>query len=431
MSDTTDRRVVVTGVGVIASNAHGSEAFVEALRQGVSGVRRDPELERAGFGGHLSAIPQGLEDSKRAYFTPDLLVAMKAQIVPLACIAAIDAWQGAGLERPRYDDDRVDWDSGAIMGTWAGTDLMPVAVPLILGGRVRRMGSTFVEQLMTSAPSARLPGLLALGGQVTTNASGSAAGTEAVALAYHTIRAGRAERMIAGAADAPGAAQWSLLERAGRLQRRFDESPERASRPMSASADGLVPGAGAGALLLESLASATRRGAPILAEVLAGQVGSGGRHAAAGTPLTAEPMARTIARTLADAGLSPSEVDLVNGGFAGEREADATELEAWSLALGGEIAVRPWLQSTKALVGEAFGGGSAIECVATVLQLARGFVHGQPNCEDPAPGFAALRIARETLAAAPAIAVKASHEAGYNHAVVVFRRWGSEAGVRR
>ena len=154
MSDPNARRVVVTGLGVIASNAHGQKAFEAALRSGTSGVRPDPELARAGYRSSLAGIPLGLEELKRGSFAPDLLVAMKAQIVPLACIAAVDAWTDAGLERPHFSDDRVDWDSGAIMGTWGGTDLMPVAVPLILGGRVRRMGSTFVEQLMTSAPSA-------------------------------------------------------------------------------------------------------------------------------------------------------------------------------------------------------------------------------------------------------------------------------------
>ena len=177
-----------------------------------------------------------------------------------AALAAIEAWQHAGLARPEPDDDRVDWDSGAVLGTGIGgmDTIAEKVVPLVNEKKSRRLGSTSVEQVMASGISARVSGLLALGNQVTTNSSACSTGIEAIAEGAWRIRAGRAERMLCGGAEAASHYIWAGFDAMRVLCRKFNDEPEQASRPMSASAGGFIPGAGAGVLVLESLESAQR-----------------------------------------------------------------------------------------------------------------------------------------------------------------------------
>src|SRR5690606_31820626 len=195
-------------------------------------------------------------------------------------ITAVDCWRDAGLEVPAADSAEPDFDTGAIIGTGVGgNDLMcGVAGPTIDAGRARRMGSTIVEQVMCSGVSARIGGILGLGGQVTTNSSACTTGTEAIIQALWQIQAGRARRMLAGGVEADSHYTWGSFDAMRVLATNRNDEPEQASRPMSATASGFVPGSGAGMLMLESLSSAEERGARIYAEVLGGQVNCGGQR---------------------------------------------------------------------------------------------------------------------------------------------------------
>ena len=110
------RRVVITGLGIIAPNANGSRDFELALRKGRSGIRYVEALEQAKFACRVGGIPQGVDELAAASFDEDELLAMNSSH-RYASLAAVEAWTDAGLERPARDDDRVDWDTGAILGT--------------------------------------------------------------------------------------------------------------------------------------------------------------------------------------------------------------------------------------------------------------------------------------------------------------------------
>ena len=171
-----------------------------------------------------------------------------------ACIAGLDCWQDAGFEVPAEGTGEVDWDTGAIIGTGIGglDTIGETLVPRTDAGRVRRLGSTMVEQIMASSVSAKLTGFLGLGGQVTTNSSACTTGTEAVVDAYFKIKEGRSKRIIAGGSEGASHYIWAGFDGMRVLSRNFNETPEQASRPMSASACGFVPGSGAGLLMVSS-----------------------------------------------------------------------------------------------------------------------------------------------------------------------------------
>ena len=420
-------RVVITGLGVIAPNGNGLRDFELALRKGSSGLRANAEMKEAGFGCQVAGVPQGVDAIATSYFAEDELLAMNSSH-RFASIAAVDAWQDAGLARPERGDDRVDWDSGAVLGTGIGgmDTIAARIVPLVEQKKVRRLGSTAVEQVMASGISARVSGLLALGNQVTTNSSACSTGTEAIAMGAARIRAGLAKRMLCGGAEGASHHIWAGFDAMRVLARGFNEEPEKASRPMSATAAGFIPGAGAGVLMLERLDSARARGARIYAELLGTAVNCGGHRS--GGSMTApnqDSVRRCIRAALADAKLTGSRVDAINGHLTATG-ADPLEVASWAAALGLPPASFPRITSTKSMVGHTLGAAGAIESVATVLMLRGGFVHPSINCEDVHPEIAPYaasipHVVREMPELR--VAIKAGFGFGDVNACVVFQKW--------
>jgi len=421
------QRVVVTGLGVIAPNANGISEFELALRKGRSGLRANSDMAEHGFACRVAGVPQGVDEIAQATFSEEDLMAMNSS-QRYCALAALEAWQSAGLERPATGEGPVDWDTGAILGTGIGgmDTIAAKVVPLVDAGKVRRLGSTAVEQVMASGISARVSGLLALGNQVTTNSSACATGVEAVAMGADRIRSGLATRMLCGGSEGASPHIWAGFDSMRVLCRGFNDAPEKASRPLSASAGGFVPGAGAGVLLLESLESAFERGAPILAELRGGATNCGG-HRGGGSMTSPNPVGveRCIRSALADAGISASEVDAISGHLTATG-ADPTEVGCWARALEREPGKLPWITSTKSMIGHTLGAAGAIESAAAVLMLARGFVHPSMNCQDLHPEIEAhARSVPHTAVELPDLRVvmKAGFGFGDVNSAVVFQRF--------
>lgn len=416
-------RVVITGMGIIAPNAHGLADYEQALREKRSGIRFIPELEELKFGCQVGGVPQNIDELKEQYFHPEMLRAMNSSML-FAGIAALDCWKDAGLPDPDPDSDTVDWDTGAIIGTGIGgaDTLGDKVVPKVNAGSTRRLGSTMVEQTMASAVSARVGGLLGLGGQVTTNSSACSTGTEAILMAYERIRSGQAKRMLAGGAEGNSRYIWAGFDAMRVLGRGFNDTPDKASRPMSATTGGFIPGSGAGILMIESLESAQNRGARIYAEILGGNINSGGQRGKGSmTAPNPEGVLRCIRAAIAASGISAADIDLVNGHLTGTM-ADPLEVENWRAALDVQPDGIPYINGTKSLIGHGLGAAGGMECVASVLQLAKGFVHGSANCEDLHPDLTAFesRIVRETRDSDARILAKASFGFGDVNACTIF-----------
>ncbi len=417
-------RVVVTGLGVLAPNGHGKEAFVAALRAGKSGIRHHASLAEAKFACQVGGIPEGVDELQKKYLSDEELMAMNPNMV-YAAIAAIDAWTDAGLARIPADAEEVDWDTGAIIGTGIGgiDTIAEKLAPRVDAGKVGRLGSTMVEQIMSSGNTARIAGLLALGNQVSTNSSACNTGTEAIVNAFLQIREGRAKRMLAGGSEGHSKYIWAGFDAMKVLNRTKNDAPTAASRPMSASAAGFVPGSGAGVLMLESLESARARGARIYAEVLSGYVNCGG-HRMGGSMTAPNPRAvqRCIEGAVAMAGVRGDEIDAINGHLTATF-ADPYEVANWSRALGLAPDRMPLIHSTKSLIGHALGAAGGIECVASVLELHHGFVHGSINCDDLHPDLLpyAASVPHQTVDRPLRVLAKASFGFGDVNGCLIFR----------
>lgn len=418
------RRVVVTGLGVVAPNGVDVPTFTDSIRRGQSGIRMIPQLMNWNLGCWVAGWPQLEEGVLSAYFTENTLKALKSTNVIYGCVAATQAWLDAGLT---INPDTVDWDTGCVFGTTScDTTVMREAVNTIDRMESRRLGTRFIEQTMFSGVCAYVGGLLGLGNQVSANASACATGTESILLAYDRIRHGYANRMVAGSAESASPHIWAASDAMRIITRRSNQTPETASRPMSATAAGFVPSSGAGALILEERDMAIARGARIYAEIRGGYTNSGGQRDG-GTMTAPSPagVRRCIQRTLELSETSPADIDLVCGHLT-STFADKVEVRSWATVLDRWGADFPYINSLKSMIGHCLGAAGSIESVAAILQLHHGFIHPSINCDDPHPDIEALispsRIPAQAVEQEVNTVIKANFGFGDVNSCIVFTK---------
>ena len=421
-----DNRVVITGMGVAAPNGVGLDAFREAIRNGTSGIRRDPDLERLDFSCQIAGKPQLSPELIAQYFTNLELRNFNSSGITYGVIAGMDAWKDAGLEPCLQEEP--DWDSGTVFGAGtSGIDRFREAIYKTDDMQVRRLGSTVVAQTMASGVSAYLGGKLGLGNQVTTNSSACITGAESILMAYERIKSGRAVRMLAGSTSDSGPYIWGGFDAMKVCTYKHNDNPEAGSRPMSASASGFVPASGAGALVLESLESALQRGARIYAEVLGGHVNSGGQRGSGSmTAPNSTAVQRCIRNAMKEAGVDAGQIDAINGHLTATSK-DALEIENWSLALGRKGSDFPYINSLKSTIGHCLTASGSIESVASVLQIKENFIFPNRNCEDLSPEIEATidpeKIPTTLLNKQITILAKASFGFGDVNACIIFKKY--------
>jgi 3-oxoacyl-(acyl-carrier-protein) synthase len=420
------QRVVITGLGVVAPNGVGLEAFTKAIKKGESGITFHQQLADLNFSCCIGGIPQIPEEKKLEYLTPLQLRGFNSSGILYGCMAGMDAWKDAGFIVD--ENSNLDFDSGTVFGTGtSGVEKFREAIYKLDAGEVKRLGSTVVVQTMASGISAFLGGILGLGNQVTTNSSACTTGTEAVLMGFERIKNGQAKRMLVGSCSDDGPYIWGGFDAMRVMTYKHNELPKEGSRPMSASASGFVPGAGAGALVLESLESALERNATIYAEVLGGNINSGGqRNGGTMTAPNAEAVQRCITDAIKNSGITAEEIDVINGHLTATSK-DSLEIENWTKALNSKGADFPFINSLKSMVGHCLSAAGSIESVATVLQLKEQFVFPNINCEDIHPEILALiseeKIVNQLLKTELNIAAKASFGFGDVNGCIIFKRY--------
>ncbi len=420
------KRVVITGMGVAAPNAVGLDNFNHALQQLKSGIRFFPELEKLKFSCQIGGKPEISEEIINRYFTPLQLRGLNSSGIIYGVIAGSEAWEDAGLSRA--DADAPDWDSGIIFGTGIlGVDKFREAIHLIDDGNTRRLGSTSVIQTMASGISAYLGGILGCGNQVTTNSSACTTGTEALIMGYDRISNGQAQRMLVGSCSDHGPYIWGGFDAMRILPSRYNQNPEKASRPFSENASGFVPGSGAGALLLEDLDSAISRGATIYAEVLGGDINSGGQRGEGSmTAANNEAVIKCIQGAMKNSGIKSEDIDAINGHLTATNR-DTVEILNWAEALDRKGTDFPYINSLKGMTGHCLSASGSIECVASVLQIKDNYVFGNLNCEEIHPEILAAisskKVPVSKIDSRINVLAKASFGFGDVNAVAIFKRY--------
>lgn len=423
---TLKKRVVITGLGIVAPNGVGLVAFTHAIKNGISGIKHDAELERLQFSCQISGKPEISTELALQYFSELELRNFNSSGILYGVIAALDAWNDAGLSTEIQENP--DWDSGTIFGTGtSGIDKFRESIYKIDDFQTRRLGSTAVAQTMNSGVSAYIGGKLGLGNQVSTNSSACTTGTESILMAYERIKSGLSKRILAGSTSDSGPYIWGGFDAMKVCTFKHNYTPEKGSRPMSATASGFVPGSGAGALLIEDLESALARGAKIYCEILGGNTNSGGQRGE-GTMTAPNPVAvqKCIVDAIKIAGISANDIDAINGHLTATSK-DSLEIDNWTKALNRRGTDFPNINSLKSTVGHCLSAAGSIESVASVLQIYHNFIFPNINCEDLNPEITNLvdvsSIPQKVIESEVNIVAKASFGFGDVNACVIFKKF--------
>lgn len=361
-------RIVITGMGGISALGVDAASIWAAMKAGTCGIGPIDIPEKgelkASIAAQLGALPEhGFE--RRLLLTT-------SRFGLLAMIAAKQAMAQAGLEANGPGADRI----GAIVGTGIfGGDVIDANYRAILLEKKKRTDIFLVPQAMPSSPAVHVSMAFGLKGPVYGTSSACSSANHAFAAALDTLRAGRADIMLAGGADAPlnfGVLKaWDSMRILSR----------NGCRPFSADRDGLVLGDGAGIAVLETEHHARARGATILAE-LAGA----GMTADAGD-IVAPDMdgaARAMEQCLADADLAPADVGYINAHGTGTLGNDRTETQAIRRAFGAHADALA-VSSTKSMHGHCMGASGALEIIAAVGALRDGVLPPTIGYETPDP----------------------------------------------
>jgi len=422
-----NKRVVITGLGVVAPNGVGIPDFINAIKNGISGIRFYKDLEDLNFSCCIGGIPSVSEALMQQYLSPLQLKNFNSSGILYGCMAGMDAWKDAGLSI--NENNGTDWDSGTVFGTGSsGIEKLRESFYKIDAGNVRKLGSTAVLQTMVSGVSAYISGILGLGNLVTSNSSACCTGTEAILMGFERIQSGKAKRMLVGGCSDHGPYIWGGFDAMKVMTYKYNDDPEKASRPMSATASGFVPGSGAGALLLESLENALERGAKIYGEIAGGAINAGGqREGGSMTAPNNEAVQRCIKDAVKNAGLHPDEIDLINGHLTATGK-DAAEINNWAIALNRKGKSFPYIHSLKAMTGHCLGAAGAIESVAAVLGLKNDFIFPSINCEDVHSDIATIidqeKIPQKNIETDKLqVIAKASFGFGDVNACIIFKKY--------
>jgi 3-oxoacyl-(acyl-carrier-protein) synthase len=389
-----NRRVVITGMGVVAPNAVGVPMFLDAIRQGRSGIQFNPLFRELQFNCQVWGHPDfNLEDIKDL-MSETIWNGLKGMAIAYAIKVAAEAWTDAGFD---METEEPLWDTGCVFGSSVSDfHLLKRVIEQVEKKEARKLGSRVVEQVMNSGPAAYISGLLGLGNRIIAPSSACATGTQAILMGYECIKTGGADRMIVGSCESLDPYIIGAFDSMRVLSWKYNDSPSEASRPMSASSCGFVPGSGAGALVLEDLESAQKRNARIYAEVLGGATNTGGQRG--GGSMTAPNftgIVRCITQALQNAQVKGDAIDLISGHLTATF-ADKFEIRNWATALNRQGEDFPLVNSVKSLTGHCLSAAGAIETIAAVLQIYHQFVHPNLNVQDPHPEIQSI-IGRNSL----------------------------------
>jgi 3-oxoacyl-(acyl-carrier-protein) synthase len=379
----SSRRVVITGLGVVSPNGMGVPDFLQAIQNGVSGIKFIPHYEELKFNCQVSGLPEFEWDQLKNYITETSLYGLKGKGIAFGIKAALDAWMDAGNA---IVSEETLWETGCIFGSSvADTDVIKNAITRVDARESKKLGSRVVEQIMNSGVTAYISGRLGLGNKIISNSAACATGTQAIIMGYEYIKYGMAKRMVAGSSEYVDSYTFGAFDSMRVLSRKFNDQPEKASRPMSFTAGGFVPGSGAGALILEDLDFALARNATIYAEILGVSNNSGGqRNGGTMTAPGSAGVVRCIQEALADANTGAESIDLISGHLTATI-ADKMEIQNWVQALNRKGENFPLINSLKSMIGHCLSAAGSIETVAAVLQIVHQFAHPNINLEDPNP----------------------------------------------
>ncbi len=372
------RRIAVTGIGLVTPLGLDTASTWEALLAGTSGIGPITAFDASDYAVKIAGEVKGFDaaahfDRKEARHID--------RFAQFAVVAARQAVADAGLDMAAEDHDRI----GTVVGTGIGGILTTGELYRQLYDRgPSRMSPFAIPKMIANMAGGQVSIDLDLRGPVLTDVTACASGTNAVGDAMRFIRDGDADIMVAGgteaAIDGMPMAGFAAMKA---LCASHNDDPEGASRPFDATRDGFVMGEGAGMLVLEEWEHAVARGARIYAEFCGYGTNGDAYHITAPAP-EGRQAKRCMERALADAGMTADEIDYINAHGTSTALNDKNETMAIK-SLFGPRAYALAVNSTKSMTGHLLGAAGAVEAAVLALSLAQGRVHPTRNLTTPDP----------------------------------------------
>ncbi len=409
------RRVVVTGMGLVTPLGTGVEKNWDALITGRSGIRRIsrfPNVEA-----YASQIAGEVPDFSAEDFIEPKEIKKMDLFIQYAVAAAAMAMIDSGL---KIDTDLAE-QVGVIIGVGlCGIDTIETTKEALLNGGPRKISPFFIPKVISNLAPGQIAIRHGAKGINLTPTSACSSGTHAIGEAYHLIRRGLQDAVITGGAESAitplGVGGFAAMKA---LSTRNDQ-PERASRPFDRDRDGFVIAEGSGVLILEERERALERGAKIYAEVVGYAANGDAHHMTAPAP-EGEGAARCMRLALKDAGLVPSEVDYINAHGTSTEYNDANETMAIKKVFG-EQAAKVAVSSTKSMTGHLLGAAGAVEGVFSALTLHHGVIPPTINYDNPDPQCDLDYVPNQARKADVRIVLSNSFGFGGTNACVILRR---------
>lgn len=411
-----DRRVVVTGLGILSCNAMDVASFGTALREGMHGIgpitRFDPAGYTTTFAGEVKASNEELAgDPKTAR--------RKDRFVLLALRAAAEAVSMSGLDYQNWVDPyRIATIVGAGIG---GLTTIETELGVLQARGPRRVSPFMVPKMIVDSAAGDISIVYGAKGPNYCITTACATATHCIGSAFQQIRLGTCDVAITGGCEAPitglGVAGFNNMKA---LSTRND-SPGTASRPFDRDRDGFVMAEGAGILILEELEHARARGAEVHGEVIGYACTGDAFHETAPDPEgTAGAMAMQLA--LDDAGLDPADLGYLNAHGTSTKMNDLGETRIIKQVFGDHARTMP-ISSTKSMTGHTLGAAGGVEGIATLLALRDGFLPPTINLFEPDEECDLDYVANEAREARFDTALSNNLGFGGHNACVVFRRF--------
>lgn len=371
------KRVVITGIGVITPIGIGKQAYAEALIQGKSGASTITRFDTSAYTSRIGGI---VNDFNPEDFISKKKIKRMARFTQYGIAAAQMAIEDSGLDLSKEDLSRI----GAITGTGiGGLDIIEEEHNSLTSKGPRRVSPFLIPMIITNIVPGEIAIQFGLTGPNYAVTSACASSNHAIGDSFRLLRYGDVDVMITGGAEAAttplGLAGFCSIKA---LTTR-NEEPEKASRPFDKDRDGFLMSEGSGILIIETLEHALKRNAKIYAELVGYGASDDAYHITAPHP-DAEKAVQAMKMAIDDAGIIIDEVDYINAHGTSTEYNDRTETLAIKKVFGDRAYKIP-VSSTKSMTGHLLGAAGAIELIATLVCMEKGYIHPTINYQTPDP----------------------------------------------
>jgi 3-oxoacyl-[acyl-carrier-protein] synthase II len=371
------RRVVITGMGVVAPNGTGVENFWDSLVHGRSAVRRITHFDASSYPCQVAAEVPDFEPTD--YMDPKTAKRL-ARFAQFALAASKMAIMDSGIDLDSIDPHRV----GVIIGTGiGGGDCSENQHIVFMEKGLKRISPFTAVMICTHSAAGIISCEFGIKGPNTTIAAGCTSGLDAIYSAYNTIRLGDADIMLAGAGETPITPYIVGMFCVNGLLSKSIDNPKKTVKPYDVEGDGTVLGEGGATLVLENLENALKRKARIYGEILGYASGNEAYNIFRIDPLGNET-AEVMRKALQNAHLKPEDIDYINAHGNGSPEYDMNETTAIKKVFG-ELAYQIPITSIKPVTGQSFSVTGVLQTIASLLTINTSIIPPTINHINPQP----------------------------------------------